>query len=97
MKTFQANTENMMLEMVSRDPSMLYTLNNKYFKMPNPIQEVIKLFPNGRWLNIYEVPFFSQDCKKYLKADQYRNWEAGDLSQKLGTDYATFAQKRIKY
>ena len=45
------------------------------------------MFSNGRWLNIYELPFFGTE---YLKSDQYVNWQTGDLSQKVGDKFNEF-------
>ena len=89
-----SNTENAIAEMVSRNPNNLYDLNASAWKMPNPMKAILEMFPNGRWLNVYELPFFGSE---YLKADQYTNWETGDLSQKLGDDANKFAKERIKY
>ena len=93
-KKIGANTENAIAEMVSRNPSQLYDLNSSSLKMPNPMKSILQMFPNGRWLNIYELPFFGTE---YLKADQYTNWQTGDLTQRLGDDANKFAKQRIKY
>lgn len=62
--------------------------------MPNPMKDIFNLFPNGRWLNVYEVPFFGNE---YLKADQFINWQTGDISQKLSQDCTNFLKERFKY
>lgn len=83
-----------MAELVSRNPDALYNLNDSTFGKTNPMKAVIDMFPNGRWLNIYEIPFFNNT---FLKADQYKNWNTGGLDQQIGAVYAAFAKQRIKY
>jgi hypothetical protein len=35
--SISTNTENLLAEMVARNPSMLYEISDKSFKLPNPM------------------------------------------------------------
>lgn len=47
----------------------------------NAISQVYNLFRTGKWLNTYELPFFNDT---YLEADQYQNWNTGNLETSGG-------------
>jgi hypothetical protein len=55
------------------------------------MKEIIKMFGNGRWLNLYELPFFNNN-NNYLESTRSHNWTAGDLEQSIGSLAADYAQ-----
>lgn len=65
---------NYLLSDFSIMPENLYGLNATGNKKNNPMHWIYTLFESGRWLNTYELPFFSD---VYLQGNQYNNWSVG--------------------
>lgn len=65
------NTENVLAELIAQNPDSLFNYAESEYKAANPLTSVFKLFPNGRWLNTYELPYFGN---VYLEANQYDKW-----------------------